>query len=495
MKGLWRHLKEGESGVVIVQLALMAVLVMLMAAFAVDLGWFFLNASRIQRSADASALGGVVYMPDQQAIGVDRAERVAAANGYVDGDDGATLTIVPQPDGKANQLEVTISDEVPTFFLRVLGQSTQTISRTGRAEYLRPLPMGSPEGQFGNDGQDGLDPSCVDDPCFWANIHGTFTNTGMGDAFSSFCRYGTGWGGSNNSNCPESNDHRGERGYLYSVGHTGGAFSVQVQNINFERGGSEDQFEWCTEVCVKGPTTRVRVYRPDPTPLSLEPTGLVCERTYDPVDAPSGYQWVEVCSILAPEAGAYTVEVKIVDDPDTLVDDAGLNRYSIRATGGTTISALGDMAIWTDFSGDTTFFLARVAPSYAGRTLVVELYDPGDTGGEESQVNEIFLVDPGSDSLKGAWAGGCRISIRRNGQTDFGPAATTPAGTQCSIDATRPVNDYDGDWLRMEVDLPESYTCTDCWWKIRYEYNGSVSDTTTWRAFISGSPLRLVLGG
>ncbi len=153
------------------------------------------------------------------------------------------------------------------------------------------------------------------------------------------------------------------------------------------------------------------------------------------------------------------------------------------------------MAIWTDFSGDTTFFLARVAPSYAGRTLVVELYDPGDTGGEESQVNEIFLVDPGSDSLKGAWTGGCRISIRRNGQTDFGPAATTPAGTQCSIDATRPVNDYDGDWLRVEVDLPESYTCTDCWWKIRYEYNGSVSDTTTWRAFISGSPLRLVLGG
>ena len=81
MRGPSRRFKEGERGVVIVQLALVAVLVMLMAAFAVDLGWFFLNASRIQRSADASALGGVVYMPDQQAIGVDRAERGAAANG------------------------------------------------------------------------------------------------------------------------------------------------------------------------------------------------------------------------------------------------------------------------------------------------------------------------------------------------------------------------------------------------------------------------------
>ncbi len=495
MRGLRRRFKEGERGVVIVQLALTAVLVMLMAAFAVDLGWFFLNASRIQRSADASALGGVVYMPDQQAIGVDRAERVAAANGYVDGVDGATLTIVPQPDGKANQLEVTISDDVPTFFLRVLGQSTQTISRTGRAEYLRPLQMGSPEGQFGNDGEDGVDPSCVDDPCFWANIHGTFTNTGMGDAFSSFCRYGTGWGGSNNSNCPESGDHRGERGYLYSVNHAGASFAVQVQNISFERGGSEDQFEWCTGVCVEGPTTRVRVYRPDPTPLSLEPAGLVCDQTYDAVDAPSGYPWLEVCPILAPEPGAYTVEVKIVDDPDTFVDDAGLNRYSIRATGGATISALGDMAIWTNLTGNTTFFLARVDEFYDGTTLVVEMFDPGDTGGAFGQTNQIFLVDPASDPDIGAWTGGCRISIKKNGQADFGAPVTVPAGSDCLIDATRPHNDYDGDWLRIEVDLPESYTCTDCWWKIRYEYTGTASDTTTWRAFIAGSPLRLVLGG
>lgn len=505
MRGGWRRFKDDERGVVIVQLALMAVLVMLMAAFAVDLGWFFLNANRIQRSADASALGGVVYMPDQQVIGVDRAERVAAANGYVDGVDGAILTIVPQPDGKANQLEVTISDEVPTFFLRVLGQSSQTISRTGRAEYLRPLQMGSPEGQFGNDGDDGIDcsPAAANpDPCFWANIHGTFTNTGMGDAFSSYCEYGSGWGATNNSGCAESGDHREGRGYLYSVGHTGGAFSVQVQNINFERGGGDgvragDNYSWCPGICDEGPTTRVRVYRPDPTPLSLEPTGLVCDQTYDAIDAPAdqtAYPWMNVCTIGAPEPGAYTVEVKIVDDTNTILDDAGLNRYSIRATGGAALSALGDMAIFNNLTGvPTSFFLAKVEQAYAGRTLVVELYDPGDA--QAGLSNEIFLVDPGSDSLAGAWTGGCRISIRRNGQAAFGTAVTTPAGTQCSIDATRPANDYDGDWLRVEVDLPESYTCTDCWWKIRYEYNGSASDTTTWRAFISGSPVRLVLGG
>ncbi len=494
MRNAWRGFKDGERGVVIVQLALTAVLLMIMTAFAVDLGWFFLNASRIQRTADAAALGGVVYMPDQEAIGVDRAAKVAEANGYVDGSDGASLAIVPKPDGKTNQLQVTVTDEVPTFFLRVLGKSSQTISRTGQAEYLRPLAMGSPEGQFGNDGEDGVDPTCTADPCFWANIHGTFTNTQMGDAFSSFCAHDTGYGGGGDSSCPSNPTHRSERGYLYAVGHTGAGFAIQVQNINFERNGSEDQFEWCAAPasCVEGPTTRVRVYRPDPTPLSLDPSGLVCEQKYGPEDD-IGYSWLTVCPILSPEAGAYTVEVKIVDDTGTSVDDAGLNRYSIRATGGASMSALGDMSIWNNLTGNTTFFLARVDEFYGGRTLVVEMFDPGDA--QANVPNEIFLVDPNSDPDLGAWTGGCRISIKRNGQADFGPPTSIPSGTKCSIDATRPANNYDGDWLRIEVDLPESYTCSDCWWKIRYEYSGSASDTTTWRAFIAGSPLRLVLGG
>ncbi len=246
-----------------------------------------------------------------------------------------------------------------------------------------------------------------------------------------------------------------------------------------------------------GPTTRVRVYRPDPTPLSLEPSGLVCEASYGPIPTPTpvtAYSWDNVCTIGAPEAGAYTVEVKIVDDTTTNLDDGGLNRYSIRATGGSTLSAIGDMAIFNNLTGvPTSFYLAKVDSFYSGRTLVVEMYDPGDAQAGVS--NEIFLVDPGSDPLTGSWTGGCRISIKRNGDADFGAPTTIAPGTACSVDATRPTFDYDGDWIRMEVDLPETYSCVDCWWRIRYEYGGTASDTTTWRAFISGSPVRLVLGG
>ncbi len=499
-----RALRENDSGIALVQLALLSVVIMLFTAFAVDLGWFFLNANKIQRAADASALAGVVYMPDDTPFAIDRAERVAEANGYIDGDDGATLSIVPQPDGKKNQLEVTVTDVVDTFFLKVIGRDTQQISRTGRAEYTRPLPMGSPLGRFGNDAADGIDCSGPD-PCFWANIHGTFTNNQMGDAFSSFCEYDTGFGGS--QPCVESQYHRSSRGYVYAVDHGGGAFAVQVQNGAFERFPGDgnpirsgDNYEWCLVACPDGPATRFSVYKPDPTPLTLEPSGKICEFVFDPVDSSAppppavydpttdfNYAWTTICSIATPEPGLYTVEVEIVDDPGNSADDAGLNRYALRATGGAKLSALGDMSIYNHIAGNTEFFLAQVDDVYAGRTFVVEMYDPGDAAGPS---NIIKLLGPSG----AVWSGGCTITKREHGTSDFTAFDSIPSGSDCEIDATRTVNDFNGDWLRVEVDLPEAYSCVDCWWKIRYEYIGSTTDTTTWRAFIGGSPVRLVLG-
>ncbi|MDH3539766.1 MAG: Tad domain-containing protein [Acidimicrobiia bacterium] len=498
MSDLIRRFNEGESGIALVQLAFLAIVIMLFTAFAVDLGWFYLNANKIQRAADNAALAGVVYMPDQGPIAIDRASLVAEANGYQNGADGASLTIVPQPDGKKNQLEVTVTDVVDTFFLRVIGRDTQTISRTGRAEYIKPLPMGSPQSRFGNDGQDGIDCSGAD-PCFWANIHGPFTNTGMGDAFSPYCRYGTGYGADNDPGCPEGQDHRTSRGYLYGIDHGGGAFGIQVQNGFFEQGGSDgvragDNFNWCSGPCpeLNGPLTRFRVYKPDATPLTLEPSGLICSVNLDPMPPPAdvtAYDWTTICSVGAPEPGLYTVEVRIIDDPVDPADNGGLNRYSIRATGGAKLSALGDMSIFNNIVGTTEFFLAQVDDAYAGRTFVVELYDPGDA--QEGVSNVITLIGPDGST----WTGGCDISKREHLTADFVFLESDAPGTGCDVDATRPTFNYDGDWLRIEVDLPEAYSCASCWWKIRYEYSGSTADTTTWRAYISGSPVRLVLGG
>ena len=49
--------EEGERGAALVWLAFMMTFLIGVAAFAVDLGWLYVNSSRIQRAADAAALG------------------------------------------------------------------------------------------------------------------------------------------------------------------------------------------------------------------------------------------------------------------------------------------------------------------------------------------------------------------------------------------------------------------------------------------------------
>src|SRR5690554_8077405 len=111
-----------------------------LAAFAVDLGWFYLNATRIQRAADAAALAGVVNMPHDFAQAQVDALELADINGYVN-TTGVTSVEVLEVEDQPAQLEVRITDTVGTFFLKVFGRDTQVISRAARAEFVPPLPL------------------------------------------------------------------------------------------------------------------------------------------------------------------------------------------------------------------------------------------------------------------------------------------------------------------------------------------------------------------
>ena len=129
----------------------------------IDLGWYQSNVLRVQRAADAAALAGVVLLPGRTSQGYTVAEAEAAKNGYTD---GAVTTVTPLQDpGNPRRLNVTITTRIDTFFARVVGFNTLEISRTGSAEFVRPVPMGSPQNYYGigcmDMKTDGSDPLCI----------------------------------------------------------------------------------------------------------------------------------------------------------------------------------------------------------------------------------------------------------------------------------------------------------------------------------------------
>jgi hypothetical protein len=73
-----------ERGVVLPLMALLLVVLLGAAGFAVDLGWLYWNSIEIQHGADAASLGGVVYVAEDAAQAKVEGRAAAASNGYVD---------------------------------------------------------------------------------------------------------------------------------------------------------------------------------------------------------------------------------------------------------------------------------------------------------------------------------------------------------------------------------------------------------------------------
>ncbi len=240
----------------------------------------------------------------------------------------------------------------------------------------------------------------------------------------------------------------------------------------------------------------VAIYPPEPTPLDLSDATLLCSTTVAPLPQvpetdPDAWQTPDGQGCWTQSgAGTYVVQVRHVD-PGAMVDRSGLNRYSVRSTAGQ-FFALRDFSIYNNSDGSTTaFFLAEVPAFYAGKTFVVELYDPGEFSGPGTG----YLQVMGPDGP--VWDDGeCRVYDRDNPSLPWSLFNTIPTASDCQEPTTS--GEYHYRWLKFEMDIPGSYTCNqsagECWWKINYVYPSgptSVQDTTTWRAFIVGNPIHL----
>jgi hypothetical protein len=538
---LFRRLRSvgslGEQrGAVLVVMALLIAVLMGVVGFAVDLGWFYWNRIEIQHGADAAALAGVIHVAADEDKAKSEGRAVAALNGYVDatlGGDDIVSMVTFSDDATAvahqSQLRATVTHEVPTFFIRIFGMKSVTISRTAVAEYVLPLPMGSPESYFGND------PALGQWPNFWGNIHGYYTGKGMGDRYASQCIE---W--DDKSGCDKNDERRqslnvgtqeATGGYLYGIeidpASVGSILTVELFDPQFTRGGGDlvlvgdnpqgKDDDDDDDDDDDGPITTFMLYDPDPTPLvTTDGNALKCSVTYDPRDPyadfngdgkvskkddqdgdkdldwddvelayPGGVAalWEPFCTIPVNEAGIYPVRIMVNE-----TGGRGLNRWSLRAftSGGPAprVYGLGDMAIFVNVDGtlgNTEFHLAEVLEVHAGKTLVVELFDPGDAKGKHS----VEIRDPSGDTLPCTWIA----------EEDSGKKSESGTETSCVIDTSKGGGGGKfNNWLvTIRIPLPQDYTCAaDCWWKIYYNYPGETTDTTTWSAHIEGNPVSLV---
>ncbi|HWB88863.1 MAG TPA: pilus assembly protein TadG-related protein [Acidimicrobiia bacterium] len=503
-RSLVERVRNDDGGFSLPFIASMLVLLLGMSAFAIDLGWFFLNGSRLQRAADSSALAGVVFLPADVGNVTAKAVDGANANGY----DIGSVNGTPVPGGGPddldwaaladNKLSITLTSTVNTFFLKVLGMDQFTMSRTATAQYVKPVPLGAPANCIGI-GQGvtstGLDSSASQEftHCntftqnFWSAINGRATAKEHGDPYGPTCNYECS-GGTN----PDHDQY-----YYFAIDVPAGQSWVDVyvydggfyDRSSFAETGDEDDLANSSN---GGTNMTYTLYRPDVTPLIPEDntSTVSCSSgnhtlSINSETSSSTYRnrWARICRITSVVEGIYVLRVS--NGGSSI---GGNNSYSLLASSSNfstsdpvRVYSINEMSIFTnDDDGDATVYIAEVDPIHANKTLELKFFDPGETSGNGTMT---VVAPPGVSGHSCSWTA-------TNVYT--GPLGAL-SGNTCSVTSASSGNSlYNGEWITMQIQIPANYTCTtDCFWKMNLDLNVA-HDRTTWEARVIGNPVALV---
>jgi hypothetical protein len=515
--------RRDDHGIVVVYFALALVVIMGFAAFVVDLGYWYYRAAQVQRAADAAALAGVVYMPGDFGTASTIADNVARDNGF----DPAKYSVAVSPVPNApHELTVTIKDpDVPTFFARAFGLTKVAETRTATAKYDTAIPLGSPENSFGT-GDLSLG---VGSPTnIWAAVNGYCTSKENGDQFLS--RLDVTWNGSQWT-CPSAptrpavvNDEYDATGYYYDVvtpnptGTLSAPITVQAYDPAYEPAGCSGTPDLPLGSGTSITTSYALTYAPVPLDHTKDVPvpGVSSPITFASGDAASCAKWATLFTIPAGQPnGEYRVEVYTKAGE---ANSDGSNSYGLRVYQGasfsrcTTITGLawysagcpvihGDTAlsVYANQAGGTgSFYLAAVDAQYAGHTMEVNLFDPGEGD------HYIQVLDPSGNPAPFTYQTtddntGCPDCGSVIGFKPFSGSSTGVPGLDVSPTITPPPGEdsdsvYNDRHMQLTILIPPTYTAPNGgWWSIKYTSgNGSITDRTTWGVQILGDPVHLV---
>ena len=526
-----------ERGFILAQAALVFVPLLIFAAFATDIGSWYVEGQKIQRSVDAAALAGVAVLPD-----VDAAEQIAretaARNGFVDATpaDNSDFETGPLPQVRvtvhsSEGIEVEIRAEATAYLGQVVIPSI-TIERYAVAEWVQPVHMGNPTSALGtgtiSESTLGLPNDkmwlavtsyCADheqgDPFavgYWDGVEGLNGYRGCGSA-TGYVQPGA------NVNTTFDDD-----AYIFVAEYQAGSPTIDL-----------DVYEpgfWCGDTGRTGdgywsPILNFEIYGPSATTNHqgfIDSNSPIATVSYDQSacisNAPGGDGWWPLLSSAATpesEGGYYYIKASTRNPwswdshpSRSFWFENGLNNFSLRVkrTGDTQLCAFSSADAtcpqiysldWLPLfrqipSNEAPFYLAEVDESHAGETMTIKFFDAAEG------IDNLQFVDSNGTAMPFRWRYSDTSDGEKTSSAYFETAYVNHSdlcswggvgGQPCLDTSVR--SEWNDHWVRVAIDIPDDYTCgADCWWQIRYSTTGSPSDRSVWGIRLDGDPVRLV---
>lgn len=529
--------RRHEAGYILAQSALLMIPLMLFAALATDLGFWYVQARRSQGAADAAALAGAPMLPnfdDAEAEG----RAAAIRNGFVDAtpNDNSDFETGPLPQVEVSSprpgsLQVRIR-QAERSFLGGLVLGDVVIERFAIAEAVAPINMGNPTSAIGSgtipEAELGVPPAQS-----WIALNAYCTDAERGDHFGA--GYTNGTQSNIYNNCgptatdviPEAfpNPNFDPDAYVFVAEMQPGSAAIDLSI--FEPGYRCDAATNTLTTSDSGGRIHYRVYGPSTTknhrafvdanaPFA---TGLLpADACYN--NSPKGDGWFPIAqslSLPSAEGGFYYIQLASrnpslfdPDPADSFWLESGINQFSVMASpAGTTkacvfsaanttcpkLYALEWLPLYRNLpANEDEFFLAEIVEEHAGATLVVRVFDASD-GADSMQFEN---PDGNSVPFQYRWADHSVLNLNGTGyrETSMTQAFDTcmwagAGGNPCLV--TSPYSDFNDHLIEIHLEIPSDYTCsTNCWWKVRYSSTGAIGDRTNWSIGYIGDPLRLV---
>jgi Flp pilus assembly protein TadG len=435
--------RGGEDGFVAVFVAIfMSGLFFAIAALSVDVARWYMEVERVQKAADAGALAGVTYLPQDMAAARATARDVSARNGYPH---AGTTSVEAAAGDRPSQLKVEVSSTIKNTFGSMLGIDTITINRSAVADYNGPAPMGSPCNTFGNEPTSGVGSAtpvgsalpaapydgCTSKPDFWASIEGPQTTKGQGD------RYATRNCGASSHECASGkNKEYREEGYFWMVrvgeAAVGNPIKLQLYDPGFVDTG---------RLCENLP--KAQLLRNDSNPYTMTDGVLRYGAPHTQPDTATQLAGLEFCTgDFAPDGGNYTpmTTTFVLRDPiDTknpsaapvhqgcVRQYAGLKqapnneRLDTHSSGSYEPHLASYFHTWSDFC---TFTPSRAGDYYL---QVRSNVDPGGTSTSNNGKTQLVYEDnPAASAPNGNTSTGA-------GQNSFGIRSVTAPGLEDDV--------------------------------------------------------------